>query len=318
VTVKPEQKPKKVRKNHYIPNLAAAYFKPTEDWSLDQAREEFEKAKFDFPVDRVLYEDCVDFMRKLPDESVDVVIADPPFGLGFTGKESIYNRDERFVRRGYREVEGDYTEFSEKWIKELPMIMKEGGSAWIFSGWTRLDDILRAIKESGLSLINHIIWKYQFGVFTSRKFVTSHYHILFLAKGPKYYFNKIVHYPLDVWEIKRTYRIGEVKNSTKLPEELVAKCIEFSSRPGDLIFDPFMGNGTTAVAAKGTWRHYLGSEVNKKMKNVMDSNVKSIKPGQLYVPYSERHDELVARARRRYGVLNEKELSIVKLDQFQS
>ena len=318
MTVKPEQKPKKVRKNHYIPNLAAAYFKPTEDWSLDQAREEFEKAKFDFPVDRVLYGDCVDFMRKLPDESVDVVIADPPFGLGFTGKESIYNRDERFVRRGYREVEGDYTEFSEKWIKELPMIMKEGGSAWIFSGWTRLDDILRAIKESGLSLINHIIWKYQFGVFTSRKFVTSHYHILFLAKGPKYYFNKIVHYPLDVWEIKRTYRIGEVKNSTKLPEELVAKCIEFSSRPGDLIFDPFMGNGTTAVAAKGTWRHYLGSEVNKKMKNIMDSNVKSIKPGQLYVPYSERYDELVARARRRYGVLNEKELSIVKLDQFQS
>jgi len=302
VAVKPEVKPKRIRKNRYIPDLAAAHFKPTEDWSVNAAKEEYQKAKFNFPVDRITYGDCIKLMKQLPSESVDVIIADPPFGLNFTGKESIYNRDDRFIRQGYHESKGDYTEFSIRWIKELPRIMEKSGSAWIFSGWSNLAEILNAIKQSGLTLVNHLIWKYQFGVFTRRKLKTSHYHVLFLAKSPQYYFNKIMHYPLDVWEINRTYRRSEVKNSTKLPEELIARCIDFSSRPGFLVLDPFMGNGTTAVVAKGTFRHYLGFEINRHMRDVIESNVNATKLGQFYVPYSHRHDDLVARARKRYGL----------------
>ncbi|MBI2183932.1 MAG: site-specific DNA-methyltransferase [Thaumarchaeota archaeon] len=248
-------------------------------------------------------------MRKLPSESVDMVVADPPFGLDFTGKESIYNRDYRLVRDGYKEVQGDYQQFSERWICELPRIMKKTSSAWIFSGWTNLGDVLNAVRKSGLTLINHIIWKYQFGVFTTKKFVTSHYHILFLVKSREYYFNKIMHYPLDVWEINRTYRVGEQKNSTKLPEELIIRCIDFTTRPGHLVLDPFMGNGTTAVAAKGTFRHYLGFELNKTMRDVIDANVGSVRLGQFYIPYVERPDELVLRARRRFRIGNGEELS---------
>ena len=317
MTVKPEEKPKRVRKNRYIPDLAAARFRPTEDWSVDAAKEEYQKVTFDFPVDRIIYGDCIRLMKQLPNESIDVIIADPPFGLNFTGKESIYNRDDRFVRQGYHESQDDYMTFSIKWIRELHRIMKNSGSAWIFSGWTNLAEILNAVKESGLTLVNHIIWRYQFGVFTRRKFVTSHYHVLFLAKSHDYYFNKIMHYPLDVWEINRTYRRSEVKNGTKLPEELVARCIEFSSRPGFLVFDPFMGNGTTAVAAKGTFRHYLGFEINSNMKDVIDSNVSAIKLGQSYLPYSQRYDDLVVRARKKYGTNAKQSLHIAKLDQFQ-
>jgi len=70
---------------------------------------------------------------------------------------------------------------------------------FVFSGWTNLKDILNALDEVGFITINHIIWKYQFGVLTKRKFVTSHYHILFVAKDEeKYKFNKIEHYPEDV------------------------------------------------------------------------------------------------------------------------
>lgn len=301
MAIKPEEKTKRIRKNRYIPDLAATHFKPTEDWSIDDAKEEYQKAKFNFPVDRIIYGDCIKLMRQLPDESIDVIIADPPFGLNFNGKESIYNRDDRFVRQGYQEAQGDYTEFSTSWIRELPRIMKKTGSSWIFSGWTNLAAILNAVSDANLNLVNHVIWKYQFGVFTRRKFVTSHYHILFLAKSPRYYFNKIMHYPLDVWEINRTYRKSEVKNGTKLPEELVARCIEFPSQPGFLILDPFMGNGTTAVAAKGTFRHYLGFEINRQMKDIIESNVDATKLGQFYVPYSQRHDDLVARARQRFG-----------------
>lgn len=296
-------RPKKQRKNPYIPNLAAARFKPTEDWSVSDARRLYDEARFPFGVDRVVYKDCISGMNSLPAESVDVIVADPPFGLGFTGKESIYNRDERYVTEGYLEVgkREEYEEFSVKWLEAASAALKKTGSAWIFSGWTHVGEVLNALDEAKLNVVNHIIWRYQFGVFTMRKFVSSHYHLLFATKSQDYYFNKIMHYPQDVWDINRTYRRGEVKNGTKLPEQLVARCIEFTSRPGDLVLDPFMGNGTTAVAAKGTFRHFIGFENNKKMEGVISKNVDAIGPGSMYTPYGERADEMVERAKKLYG-----------------
>jgi site-specific DNA-methyltransferase (adenine-specific) len=291
---------KKKRKNPYIPHLAASRFKPTQDWSKEEARALYISSK-NKSTDFISYTDCIDGMRKLPKESVDLVIADPPFGLDFSGKEAIYNRDERYVQSGYKEVSGGYEEFSKQWIKELPRIMKNTSSAWIFSGWTNLRDILNAVNDNGLVISNHLIWKYQFGVFTNKKFVTSHYHLLFLSKSKDYYFNKVAHYPLDVWEINRTYRKGQAKNGTKLPEELVERCIDFTSRPGDLILDPFMGNGTTAVAAKTNFRHYLGFEMNKSMRPVIEANISSVKAGERYKPYSEREDKLVMRAKLKFA-----------------
>lgn len=301
VSVNPEVGPKRARKNKYVPHLAAARFKPSQDWSFEEARRLYNASSSVPEVDNVCCVDNIEGMRKLSEESIDCIIADPPFGLSFTGKESIYNRDQRFVKSGYAEVTGDYEKFSEKWISELCRIMKRTSSAWIFSGWTNLGDILSAVKKSGLVLVNHVIWKYQFGVFTERKFVTSHYHVLFLAKTKNYYFNKIMHYPLDVWEINRTYRRGEVKNATKLPNELIQRCIDFTTKPGDLVMDPFMGNGTTALVSKGTFRHYLGYELNKSMKPVIDANVGSVKLGEFYRPYGEREDSLVKNARKKYG-----------------
>ena len=293
----PDTSRKRVRKNPYIPHLAASRFKPAEDWSIDEARKLYEKSG----DNAIRYIDCVEGMKELPQESIDCVVADPPFGLSFTGREAIYNRDHRFVTRGYREISKDYEEFSEKWIVELPRIMKKSATAWIFSGWTNLYDILAALKKSRLEIINHVIWRYQFGVYTERKFVTSHYHLLFLAKTKEYFFNKIMHYPQDVWEINRTYRKGEVKNATKLPDELIRRCIDFTTKPGDLVLDPFMGNGTTARVARANFRHYLGFELNTAMKQVIETNVSSVLPGESYVPYGEREEEeIVKRAKEKY------------------
>ncbi len=296
---------KKKRKRKYIPHKAAAKFKPNEDWSHDEARKLHEQSIPSFEVDRIHFSDCIKGMKHLPDESIDTVIADPPFGISFSGKEALYNRDESLVIDGYEEIEGDYRKFTHAWVSELPRIMKKKGSAWIFSGWTNLLPVLEAVEKTKLHLINHIIWKYQFGVFTRKKFVTSHYHLLFLTKRKRYYFNKIEHYPEDVWEINRTYMKGEKKNGTKLPNELVMRCIDFTSRPGAIIFDPFMGNGTTAVAAKGSYRHFLGFEKNKAMQKIIEHNLSLVKLGEFYIPYSERVTELVRKAREKFGDLEE-------------
>ncbi|TFF92473.1 site-specific DNA-methyltransferase [Candidatus Thorarchaeota archaeon] len=228
-------------------------------------------------------------MKRLPDSSIDLVIADPPFGIGFDGKSGVYNRDDSLVIDGYEEAIGSYMGFTERWMAELPRIMTPHSSAYVFSGWTNLDAVLNGARKAGLTTLNHLIWHYPFGVYTKRRFVTSHYHIVLLVKdSKKYFFNKIENYPQDVWIVKRRYRTGKEKNSTRLPLEVVAKCIDYSSRPGDVVLDPFMGNGTSAVAAKANLRHFIGFEINKKMKRLLKKEIERVQPGEMYRPYAER------------------------------
>lgn len=292
---------KRPPRRKYTPGLASLKFSPDEYWSPSEAQKLFHKGSSIIREDYIQYKDCITGMENMPSSSVDLVIADPPFGLDFSGKEAIYNRDSDLVIDSYKEINSDYSEFTEKWIGLISKIMKPQATAYVFSGWNNLEAVLRAGRLAGLTTINHLIWKYQFGVFTKKKYVTSHYHILLLVKDANnYYFNKMEHYPQDVWDIKRKYRRGEIKNATTLPVELIRKCIEFSSKPGDFIFDPFMGMGTTAIAAKGIWRHYFGFEINKNLESVINKRINSVKPGQDYITLKERLKKIREEARYKY------------------
>ena len=216
-----------------------------------------------FALNEIYLGDSLVLMKDIPEGSIDLIVTDPPFAIDFKAKRSNYNRSQDRVLEGYNEIPKErYYEFTLRWMREAHRILKDTGSMYVFSGWTNLKDILNAIDEVGFITINHIIWKYQFGVFTRRKFVTSHYHILFVVKDEKRYkFNKIEHYPEDVWIIKREYWKGKVKTPTKLPLEIVKKIILYSSDEGDVVFDPFLGSGTVAVAAKLLNRRFLGFEI---------------------------------------------------------
>ena len=289
---KKKEEPRKGRTKRYIPNLAEFYFKPTFNWTREEAERFYADAKSPsskFELDSIIFEDCIVGMRQLRAESIDLVIADPPFGISFDGKSSVYNRDERLVVEGYEETNKSYHEFTARWIAELPRIMKPESSAYVFSGWTNLDAVLEGARDAGLTTLNHLIWHYPFGVYTKKRFVTSHYHIVLLVKDPrKYFFNKIENYPEDVWTVKRQYRTGLAKNATKLPFEVVSRCIDFSSKPGDIVLDPFMGNGTTAVAAKSNLRRFIGFEINEKLQTLLETEIAKTKSGESYIPYNER------------------------------
>ena len=286
----------------YTPDLGYFKFKPKNYWNVDEARQLFESQNCEsIKLDTILFDDCISGMEKMPSECVDLVIADPPFGIEFSGKESNYNRNDALVVDSYHEIDVDYSDFTEKWMAATEKIMKPHATAYVFSGWNHLEDVLRSARLAGLTTINHLIWKYQFGVFTKNKYVTSHYHILLLAKNSsKYYFNKMEHYPLDIWDIKRKYKKGEIKNATTLPTEVIKKCIEFSSKPGDIVFDPFMGMATTAVVAKSVWRHYFGFEINKNMKNLIRSRLETVQLGEEYLSLDERLRKIQDDARSKY------------------
>jgi len=246
--------------------------------------------------------DCIEGMKLIPSQSIDLVITDPPFAIEFKAKKSNYNRTQSRVIEGYNEIpKKEYLDFTIKWMKEVYRVLKESGSIYIFSGWNNLKDILIAIDELNFILINHIIWKYQFGVVTNRKFITSHYHILYVCKNDKkrkFYpfsrFNKDevdengrkLHYidKEDVWIIQREYWTGVQKTPTKLPFELIKKILMYSSDEGDIVLDPFLGSGQVAVVSKLLKRQYIGFEIVKEYyefaRKRLENNVYKIKEGE--------------------------------------
>jgi len=233
-----------------------------------------------FQIDNIYCGDALQLMKDIPSETIDLIVTDPPFAIDFKARRNNYNRTQDRVLEGYNEIPKDkYYEFTVTWMKEAYRILKRTGGMYVFSGWTNLKDILNAIDEVGFITINHLIWKYQFGVFTRRKYVTSHYHILFVVKDKKKYkFNKVEHYPEDVWIINREYWTGRIKTPTKLPVELVKKILLFSSDEGDIVFDPFLGSGTVAVVAKMLGRHYLGFEIVSEYCEFAKERVNKIQP----------------------------------------
>ncbi|MDI9633856.1 MAG: site-specific DNA-methyltransferase [Methanolinea sp.] len=219
-----------------------------------------------FSPDTIYLGDALALLPALPSGTVDLVVTDPPFAIDFREQRKNYNRTGSHVLPGYREIPADgYQEFTDRWMEQAFRVLSPTGSLYVFSGWNRLKEVLCGLDRAGFHVLNHLIWKFQFGVFTRRKYVTSHYHILFAVKDPSdYTFNKQDHYPEDVWVIPREYWRGKKKTATKLPRALVRKILAYSSNPGDLVLDPFIGSGTVAVVAREMGRHFLGFEISEE------------------------------------------------------
>lgn len=242
---------------------------------------------------RFFNKDCIAGCRAhIPDDVVDLIVTDPPYGIGGDTLHKHYNRKEAYVLDGYIEIpQKEYAAFSEQWICEAARILRPGGSMYIVSGYTNLGDILNALKKTNLREINHIIWKYNFGVHTSRKFVSSHYHILYYEKpGGRRTFNTEARFGAtekdgnggslnyrdreDVWIINREYKPGQIKNKNELPKELLVKILQYSSKEGDLVCDLFLGSFSTAKVAIGLNRYATGFE---KSKVIYDYQIKAVK-----------------------------------------
>jgi len=207
-----------------------------------------------------------DFRNVKLNVKADLIFADPPFGIDFKSNLETYNRTPDAL--SYVEVpREDYPAFIKELVEWCYNSLKDDGSMWLVSGWNNLRWVLDAVEDAGFIQLNHVIWKYQFGVFTRKRFVTSHYHLLLLIKDKdNYTFNKPEHYSEDVWIIKRRYRRGEETAGNELPDELVERCIKVSSNSGELVVDPVLGSGTTMKACLKLNRRCIGVEINPRLK----------------------------------------------------
>jgi site-specific DNA-methyltransferase (adenine-specific) len=264
----------------------------------------------------VYNQNCIEGMRDNVDSnSVDLIFTDPPYGIEGDKLDAHYHRDETNVVPGYVEVPLEtYDTFSKDWITECARCLRPGGSMYIVSGYTNLHHILNALHSTDLVEINHIIAKYSFGVSTKKKFVSSHYHVLFWQKPDKgkqkRTFNTNVYYTdqkdsyhdrLSVQDMPRAHNPGETKNKNQLNETFIEKFILYSSNRNDIVMDPFCGGFTTPRTALRYGRNFVGFEMNKNAYDAFLPTLDTVDKKDDPTPIEPDPEELVKRNKMREG-----------------
>jgi len=245
-------------------------------------------------IDHIYTGDCLKYLKDtkiMPDNSIDLIITDPPFNIG-KKYDGNYNDNQKFE---------DYLQWCYKWIDQLVRVLKIGGSIYIFN-YPENNAYLKVYldKKKEMEFRRWLVWHYPTNTGHSKKnYTRTQDSILFYTKGDNYTFNKEqVAQPYKNPTDKRVRKLIEsgkkgtgpydvfnfnlVKNVSKektehiaqLPVALVEIFVRASSNPSDIVFDPFLGSGTTAVAAKKNGRHYIGCELSDKYVSISEKRLK--------------------------------------------
>jgi DNA modification methylase len=216
-------------------------------------------------INKIYNEDNLETMAKMPNDYVDLIITSPPYedisGAGYGAK----SKDILFIKF--------YSDYLTKLFGEYKRILKPTGQIYFNIKSKTFDKTLRTphwiefLNEfTDLKFKSYIIWKYS-GSFdsTNKRFHLDYEIIYHLSKGDDIYLNENcgIHDPLSsVWNVPHNIPKNERLHPTQMPEALVDRILKVASRPTDLVYDSFMGSGTTAVVCKKNGINWIGSELN--------------------------------------------------------
>ena len=247
-------------------------------------------------VNSLILGDTITELGKLPAKSVDMIFADPPY---FMQTDGVLMRTEGTAFKGVNDNWDkfanyqDYDKFSQAWLTEAKRVLKNNGSIFVIGAFQNIYRIGYLMQNLGFWILNDIIWSKSNPVpnFRGTRFTNANETILWCTKSEsaKYTFNyKTMKYlnnnkqMRSVWDIAICTGNERLKNSagdklhnTQKPEKLLYNCIIAASKLGDLILDPFIGTGTTAVVAKQTGRNYLGIDQEKKYLSAAKKRIKA-------------------------------------------
>lgn len=244
-------------------------------------------------------------MRELPDGSVDLVVTSPPYNIDIqygnkTSKGKIVAS--KGVKYQDKKDEEDYRKMLADVFSECKRVLKENGSAWIniknrYDNGVILPPFWIVDMFPDMYLKNIIIWNFDWGGSTNKRFSPRYEYVFWFTKNKdKYTFNlddvKIpaLNYrpdryksqlknPTDVWRISMVSGNFEERTShpAQYPEELVERIVLTATNKGEMVLDPFMGSGTTAVVAKKLGRKYVGYEIVEEYCRIAEERLNNVR-----------------------------------------
>jgi len=247
-------------------------------------------------INTIIEGDTIKNLKRLPDESIDFIFADPPYymqtegellrvdGTKFKGVEDKWDKFKDFK---------DYDDFTKKWLKECKRVLKKDATIAVIGSFQNIYRVGNIMQDLGYWILNDIIWKKTNPVpnFSGKRFCNSHETILWCSKNKKskITFNyKTMKYlnngkqEKSIWEIslctgneRLKDKNGNKLHSSQKPEKLLYKLLISATKPKDIILDPFFGTGTTGAVAKEIGRNYIGIEKEKVYVEAAEKRIAS-------------------------------------------
>jgi len=275
------------------------------------------------PRNKIIIGDCIEQLSLLPEASIDLVFADPPYNLQLAG--DLYRPNNSRVDAVDDDWDkfssfGAYDAFTREWLAACRRVLKPNGSLWVIGSYHNIFRVGTILQDLGYWVLNDVIWRKTNPMpnFRGRRFTNAHETMIWASMGPKarYTFNyesmKALNEDLQMrsdWLLpicsgaERLKQDGRKTHPTQKPEALLYRVILASSDPGDVVLDPFMGSGTTAIAAKRLGRTFIGIEREEPYAEAARERLKGLKPldpASLQVAKGKR-----AEARIPFGALVE-------------
>lgn len=231
--------------------------------------------------------DAIEGMKKLPDNSVDLIVTDPPYNL--SKNYGVTNDNMEFE---------SYLKFSEMWLSEAKRVLKPTGTIYLFMGMRYISYIYIILeKKLNLNFVSWITWYYTQGVGKTKGYSPRHDDILMFSKSKNYTFNlddiriPQKYYrsinnmrganPGNVWQFSHVHFCSgnRQKHPTQKPEGLIERMVLASSNEGDIILDPFIGSGTTARVCQQLKRNVIGFDNNPEYIEMSKNRLSQIFTG---------------------------------------
>ncbi len=252
------------------------------------------------PLDQVIVGDCVAAMNALPERSVDLIFADPPYNLQL--KRELRRPDDSRVDAvddawdQFASFEA-YDRFSREWLTAARRLLKDDGALWVIGSYHNIFRVGSTVQDLGFWVLNDIVWRKSNPMpnFRGRRFTNAHETLLWCAKSEdqkSYQFNyeamKALNEDLQMrsdWlipicsgEERLKNEEGEKAHPTQKPEALLRRVLLATTEPGDVVLDPFFGSGTTGAAARRLGRHFIGVEREEEYARLARERIEGIFP----------------------------------------
>ncbi|TVP72458.1 MAG: site-specific DNA-methyltransferase [Rhodobacteraceae bacterium] len=250
------------------------------------------------PLDQILGGDCIEVMNTLPEASVDLIFADPPYNLQLRG--NLHRPDNSLVDAcddAWDQFDSfkAYDAFTRDWLAAARRLLKPDGAIWVIGSYHNIFRVGTALQDAGFWILNDVVWRKSNPMpnFRGKRLTNAHETMIWASKSDsaKYTFNYDALKELNEGVQMRSDWLlpicsgherlkdaaGDKAHPTQKPEALLHRVLVGATNRGDVVLDPFFGTGTTGAVAKLLGRHYIGIEREEKYREVAEKRLAQVR-----------------------------------------